>query len=134
MTLDLHHLRLQDWRHAIASGDFQRGRAYADEERAQNLRFEAGELLAECRGSGWQRYRQRIRLIERAGRWDVDGRCNCPVGYNCKHVVAALLTLERLQQAGQRLPGSDAPAPQVVELPARPPRWQMVHFAPVRVQ
>lgn len=132
MTLDLHHLRLQDWRHAIASGDFQRGRAYADEERAQNLRFEAGELLAECRGSGWQRYRQRIRLIERAGRWDVDGRCNCPVGYNCKHVVAALLTLERLQQAGQRLPGSDAPAPQVVELPARPPRPRLLLGSHVR--
>ncbi len=132
MTLDLHHLRLQDWRQAIASGDFQRGRLYADEERIQNLRFEAGELLAECRGSGWQRYRQRIRLIAREGRWDVDGRCSCPVGYNCKHVVAALLTLERLQGEGQAVPGSDAPAPELIEWPAAAPRPCLVLGSHVR--
>ena len=114
MSLDLNHLRLRDWRHDFGPGDFRRGKAYAEELRTHNLRIEQGLLLSECLGSSRQRYRQRIRLVEHNGLWDVEGRCSCPVEWNCKHVVSALLTLERLQQEQQPVPGA-APPPLPIE-------------------
>ncbi|MCQ4347070.1 DEAD/DEAH box helicase [Pseudomonas stutzeri] len=132
MTLSIHQLRVQDWRQAFGGGDYSRGRDYFLDNRSHIDGLEKGVLLAECRGSGRQRYRQRIRLIDRGNRWDVDGRCNCPVGYNCKHVVAALLTLERLQLQGQALTDRDAP-PENVELPAQAPQPRLILGSHVRV-
>ncbi len=132
MTLSIHTLRLQDWRPAFGAGDFSRGRDYFLDSRAHIDKLDNGVLLAECRGSGRQRYRQRIRLIERGERWDVDGRCSCPVGYNCKHVVAALLTLERQQLQGWTLPDSSTP-PEIIELPASAPQPQLILGSHVRV-
>ncbi len=132
MTLSIHTLRVQDWRQAFGLGDFSRGRDYAMDNRAQIEQLDKGVLLAECRGSGRQRYRQRIRLIDRGAHWDVDGRCSCPVGYNCKHVVAALLTLERQQQQGWTLPDSEVP-PEIIDQPALPPQPRLILGSHVRV-
>ncbi|MNQ01610.1 ATP-dependent helicase HepA [compost metagenome] len=132
MTLSIHQLRVQDWRQAFRPGDFSRGRDYAMDNRAQVEGLDKGVLLAECRGSGRQRYRQRIRLIDRGAHWDVDGRCSCPVGYNCKHVVAALLTVERLQLQDWTLPDSDAP-PEIVDLPVEAPQPRLILGSHVRV-
>ncbi len=132
MTLSIHTLRVQDWRQAFGPGDFSRGRDYAMDNRAQIEQLDKGVLLAECRGSGRQRYRQRIRLIDRGAHWDVDGRCSCPVGYNCKHVVAALLTLERQQQQGWTLPDSEVP-PEIIDQPALPPQPRLILGSHVRV-
>ncbi|SEQ86352.1 SWIM zinc finger [Nitrosomonas sp. Nm51] len=42
-------------------------------------------------GSGNQRYNQVI-AVNKTGRFlQINGRCSCPVGYNCKHVAAACL-------------------------------------------
>ena len=133
MTLSIQSLRVQDWRQAFGPGDFSRGRDYFMDNRAQIAGIDKGALLAECRGSGRQRYRQRIGLIDRGAHWDVDGRCTCPVGYNCKHVVAALLTLEQMQQQGQSVPDSDAPPPEIVDLPAQPPQARLLLGSHVRV-
>ncbi|SFP82052.1 non-specific serine/threonine protein kinase [Geopseudomonas sagittaria] len=132
MTLSIHSLRVQDWRQAFRPGDFSRGRDYALDNRAQVEGLDKGLLLAECRGSGRQRYRQRIRLIDRGAHWDVDGRCSCPVSYNCKHVVAALLTVERLQLQGWTLPDSELP-PEIVELPVEAPQPRLILGSHVRV-
>jgi non-specific serine/threonine protein kinase len=132
MSLSIHSLRVQDWRQAFGPGDFSRGRDYFLDNRSLVEGLEKGVLLAECRGSGRQRYRQRIRLIDRGSHWDVDGRCSCPVGYNCKHVVAALLTLERLQLQGQEVPDSEAP-PEIIDLPVTPPQPRLVLGSHVRV-
>ena len=132
MTLSIHQLRVQDWRQAFRPGDFSRGRDYALDNRAQVEGLDKGVLLAECRGSGRQRYRQRIRLIDRGAHWDVDGRCSCPVGYNCKHVVAALLTVERLQLQDWTLPDSDAP-PEIVDHPIEAPQPRLILGSHVRV-
>ncbi len=132
MTLSIHTLHVQDWRQAFGPGDYSRGRDYFMDNRSLVEGLDQGVLHAECRGSGRQRYRQRIRLLDRGDHWDVEGRCSCPVGYNCKHVVAALLTVERLQVQGQTLADSAEP-PQVVDLPAQAPQAQLILGSHVRV-
>lgn len=117
MTLDLQHLRLRDWRQAFGPGDFRRGQSYASEGRSYNLRFDQGLLLASCRGSSADSYQQRIRLAEQDGSWHVEGRCSCPVAWNCKHVVSALLTLEQLQQGNTDIPGAPPPPKPIEDLP-----------------
>src|SRR3990167_4222932 len=100
MALDVLHLRQADWRPAFRAGDFSRGLDYAKQGRSTLLSLKDETLLASCRGSGAQTYQQRISLQSFPQGWSVNGHCSCPVGFNCKHVVAALLTLERQQLAG----------------------------------
>ncbi|MDA7087178.1 DEAD/DEAH box helicase [Pseudomonas sp. SA3-5] len=111
MALDVLHLRQADWRPAFRAGDFSRGLDYAKQGRSTLLSLKGETLLASCRGSGAQTYQQRINLQSFPQGWSVNGHCSCPVGFNCKHVVAALLTLERQQLAGIDLsPLIDIPA------------------------
>ncbi|MFZ3206088.1 MAG: DEAD/DEAH box helicase [Pseudomonas sp.] len=100
MALDVLRLRQADWRPAFRAGDFSRGLDYAKQGRSTLLSLKGETLLASCRGSGAQTYQQRISLQSFPQGWSVNGHCSCPVGFNCKHVVAALLTLERQQLAG----------------------------------
>ncbi|MES2819658.1 MAG: DEAD/DEAH box helicase [Pseudomonadota bacterium] len=110
MTLDLQHLRQQDWQHGIDAGALQRGERYARLGYSRILSLGSDSFSASCQGSGDERYRQQIKLQDQSGRWRVEGRCSCPVGFNCKHVVAALLTLEAQWQAGAVFP-PPPPAP-----------------------
>ncbi|MDM8347349.1 DEAD/DEAH box helicase [Pseudomonas sp. sp1636] len=100
MALDVLRLRQADWRPAFRAGDVQRGIGYAEQGRSTLLSLKGDTLLASCRGSGARTYQQRIGLHSYPQGWSVNGQCSCPVGFNCKHVVAALLTLERQQLAG----------------------------------
>lgn len=100
MPLDLLHIREQDWRAEFGVGDLQRGTAYAAQGRSTLLSLKGDLLLANCRGSGAQTYQQRITLKPYGQGWSVSGRCSCPVGFNCKHVASALLTLQNQQDRG----------------------------------
>ncbi|MEI2765085.1 MAG: DEAD/DEAH box helicase [Dermatophilaceae bacterium] len=67
---------------------YARGAAYAASGRVGDLEFTPhGHLRAAVRGS--QRAAYRVLVIPDGATFD--GDCTCPVGYNCKHVVAALL-------------------------------------------
>ena len=77
----------------------ERGQAYAEAGRAtlggtqSNGKFH--QILGTCQGSEPKPYRQEVRLVmDRNGKsvLRVEGHCSCPVGHNCKHVVALLLT------------------------------------------
>ena len=92
MTLDILQLHQDDWRPSITGGNFDRGVRYAAEGRSQLLSLHQQTLMASCRGTSGQVYRQRIQLQAQEFGWRIDGHCGCPVRYNCKHVVAALLT------------------------------------------
>ncbi|HHB95136.1 MAG TPA: hypothetical protein ENK88_08325, partial [Campylobacterales bacterium] len=46
-------------------------------------------IFSEVRGSGKEIYKQKI-FLPNIEHNQVDGECSCPVGYNCKHVVAVL--------------------------------------------
>ena len=100
MTLDILQLNQDDWRASIGGGNFDRGVRYAAEGRSQLLSLHQQTLMASCRGTSGQVYRQRIQLQAQEFGWRIDGHCGCPVRYNCKHVVAALLTLQAQQEAG----------------------------------
>jgi uncharacterized Zn finger protein len=86
MSLGIMHLRLGDH---LDSVTLQRGQDYA--RRGLVLSFEAmadGTLRGEVSNGRGNRYRQRIRF----GRGVFEGDCSCPVGVNCKHVAAVLIT------------------------------------------
>jgi len=95
MQPDLLRLRPEDWRDQFDSGTLQRGLDYATQGRCTLLQTGPKEVDASCLGSTIRRYRQSIQLRPHGGDWRIEGRCSCPVGHNCKHVVAALLTLQR---------------------------------------
>ena len=61
---------------------------------------EAGSLIGHVQGTERQPYEQQIRIIGEGRDRRIIGWCSCPVGANCKHVGAVLLTaLERLPAA-----------------------------------
>ncbi|MGI3213036.1 SNF2-related protein [Roseovarius tibetensis] len=81
----------------------QRGRDYARRGLVVSVEPLAnGALRARVSNGRGESYQQRITVM----RGLIDGSCSCPVGYNCKHVVAALVTRAD-QQTGQ--PGLPAP-------------------------
>ena len=122
MSLNINQLQCAQWRQAIQLGDFQRGKAYAERGRSTVLHLNDATITAQCKGSAGQTYLQTITLLAKDGYYDINGRCSCYVGYNCKHVVAALLTLEQMQEQGQApvslalspaVPSTQAPAQKV---------------------
>ena len=54
------------------------------------------QLNATVEGSASSPYKQNIRIVWRPDyRFaNIEGNCSCPIGYNCKHVVAACLTYQ----------------------------------------
>jgi superfamily II DNA or RNA helicase len=66
----------------------QKARGY----RATSLRWEGHTLRGRVQGSEPRPYEVRALFNPSAGRLLKDGRCSCPMSYNCKHVAALLLT------------------------------------------
>ena len=100
---DILHLQQADWRGDFDEGALRRGQDYAARGLSRLLSLKDHSLLASCLGSGERPYQQRITLHPYGKGWGVTGHCSCPVGFNCKHVAAALLTLEARQRAGDDL-------------------------------
>lgn len=75
-------------------GSLTRGRAYAADGRAHILKSVPGVIDALCHGSGRSEYLVRIR-------WEpgrlllLRSSCTCPIGGDCKHCVAAILTARK---------------------------------------
>ena len=93
-------LRLGDHFDSIT---LQRGQDYARRGLVRSVEAMAdGALRGEVSNGRGNRYQQRIRF----GRSFVEGDCSCPVGLNCKHVAAVLVTWAERQ--GNR-PGLAAP-------------------------
>ncbi len=135
-TLNIENLECAQWRQAIALGDFKRGKAYADQGRSSVLQLQGATVTAQCKGSAGQTYLQTITLLDKSNYYDINGRCSCYVGYNCKHVVAALLTLEEMQQQGKPPlslsnepsppnQNQSAPALQIFDAPVQQPTPQL---------
>jgi len=81
-------------RSAVDPGTLARGRDYARRGRVRRLERLPGELRAEVVGSGHV-YRTHVApLGDRARRPGFIGTCSCPVGEDCKHAVAVLLTAQ----------------------------------------
>jgi superfamily II DNA or RNA helicase len=54
------------------------------------------QLNATVEGSASSPYKQNIRIVWRRdyGSAEIEGNCSCPIGFNCKHVVAVCLTYQ----------------------------------------
>lgn len=87
---------------ACGAGAFQRGEDYARNKRVLELDFdpEIQVIQAQVAGSGGRIYEQDIQLFPGSRHVRIQGFCDCPVGFNCKHIVAVLLTLEGQQARG----------------------------------
>ena len=68
---------------------FSRGQDYARSDSVANPRIQGMTLKAECWGSADEPYRVEVTLGDGG---IVSGICSCPVGLQCKHAVAVLLT------------------------------------------
>ena len=80
------NLRLNDH---FDAATLQRGLDYARRGNVVSVEALQGAVLrARVSNGRGQSYQQRITL----GNGRVEGVCSCPVGYNCKHVVAALVS------------------------------------------
>lgn len=120
MSVDLRGVTQRNWLERFEPACVTRGRRYAEQGRATLLSIEGQILKARCQGSEERDYRQSIRLQPRDPLWEVHGLCSCPVGYNCKHVVAALLTLERAHQRGEAPQASDPEVEQILRTDIEP--------------
>lgn len=97
-------------RRAIGEPSFSRGESYFRRGMVRQIDIvSAGRLTGEVWGSGRKTYTQSIDLAHTRGGdlAGINGTCSCPVGYNCKHVAAAVLTareeLNRLSLANSGL-------------------------------
>ncbi|HTO20417.1 MAG TPA: DEAD/DEAH box helicase [Pseudomonas sp.] len=120
MSVDIRGVTQRNWLDRFEPACVARGRRYAEQGRATLLAIEGQILKARCQGSEGRDYRQSIRLQPRDTLWEVHGLCSCPVGYNCKHVVAALLTLERAHRRGDAPHAGEPEVEQIVRTDIEP--------------
>jgi superfamily II DNA or RNA helicase len=116
-------------RSAVSANAYAAGQAYMRAGRVRDLQADADEkhISAEVKGSARRPYRLAIDLHRaKNGKVSIAGECTCPVGFNCKHVAAALL--EHRQSAAAARPKLEAA---VVEAPPSRGGYQMRGAAPV---
>jgi superfamily II DNA or RNA helicase len=108
------HFDLNDVLRNFDSGTYARGQGYARGGKVRQLVLEDNDNRIESKvsGSAGHLYRQSIEV--RNGRKGIrfEGDCSCPVGYNCKHVVAALLNC--LEQADADADGGQQALPRAM--------------------
>ncbi|SHE24737.1 DEAD/DEAH box helicase [Actinomyces glycerinitolerans] len=106
----------EDWPARVADAEiaavvgapaFGRGRRYAEQGRVANLSVSGnGEILAAAvRGAQGRIYQTMVyaRISGERVKWS--GTCSCPVGGNCKHTAALVLTARHLAHAASAPPG-----------------------------
>ncbi len=102
------NLTTKDIRSCVDAIDFSRGVSYYQSSKvlsyavknhdATNLKF-----TSRVKGSGGRVYEQSIKIVLLENRFVMHGDCTCPVGYNCKHVVAAALSYVGNNLTSQRV-------------------------------
>jgi hypothetical protein len=109
----------QEVRAAFDGATFQRGRHYALDGAVRGLEVsgDGRQLWAQVRGSAQRPYRVEVTVADGRGR-RVVSYCTCPIGSQCKHGVAVMLSA--LRSAGS--PSSSSPPPaRLLPRPASPP-------------
>ena len=107
-----------DLRDLVGAASLSRGREYCRQRRVGQLRINGRRgLIATVRGSG-RSYSTQVDLTEDGG--FLGGDCTCPLGGDCKHVVAVALTAR--QTLG--LAGQIGPARPLQAVPPPTPDWE----------
>ena len=87
------HYTTVDIIHAVSKVYYERGKDYFQKGKVKQAYFDDGLLIGKVSGS--RTYKQYISFKGE----QIIGECSCPVGYNCKHVAAVLLSaMNTLQQ------------------------------------
>jgi len=89
-------LTYEDLTNNLDNEYLMRGIEYARQNRIVKLRADKdvfGELDIQSSVRGSYLYQQHIRVSHTSYGIEIDGDCSCPVGYNCKHCAAVLVTL-----------------------------------------
>ncbi len=107
------HITSNDILRNVSKVFYSRGRAYFQQGRVVSLEivFEGEdevEMLSSVTGSGGRIYNQEIAISTILRGINIDAYCSCPVGYNCKHTIAACLKYQ--QQALDFTPPQLAPS------------------------
>ena len=86
--------QLEQWFDAVT---FHRAQAYLQAGKVVKLEYNSdlSDISAQVWGAAFTPYRQFINLKSTEHGWQLQNRCTCPVGANCKHVLAVLLRLQR---------------------------------------
>jgi superfamily II DNA or RNA helicase len=106
-------LDLSTLRRAIGGGSYVRGTEYARQQAVQHVTWDAGEtaLHGTVRGQGGNVYRTAAFFSLADGRraeFEM-GECSCPIEFNCKHVVALVLSVLEPESPGSARPERPKP-------------------------
>jgi len=104
----------------VGPPSFTEGGFYVASGRVRQVMVaEDGSVVeALTKGSGARHYHQHITLRQRtSGSLDIRGTCTCPIGFNCKHIAAALIAARRTHRLG---PGEQAALEPPADEPALP--------------
>jgi len=114
MRASFHAALPEGWSLPFSENALARGKRYAVENRIKILREDAHFVEATCQGSAGSLYRQSLQL-SRDGR--LSSVCSCPVGLNCKHCAALILTLQSqaAQQPAETAAQNDSAFPDTLE-------------------
>ncbi len=110
MSIDVKKLTAKLLRSECGNGAYERGNDYFRRGMVSSIedrvRDKQVHLSSTTLGSSAQQYSQQIIISDTALGLDIDGECSCPVGFNCKHVVAACLSYASQQRMAQGTSGS----------------------------
>ena len=84
-----------DIRDAVSRNAYAKGENYFRQGRVMDVAVKSdGSIVAHVNGTERKPYALRIQ-VRASGNGDaeINGDCSCPIGFNCKHVAAALLSL-----------------------------------------
>lgn len=88
------YFTFDDLSHKFDRATLLKGIDYATDKKVIGWSFDDDFIESEVKGSGRNIYTQEIELAFASGKLQaVNGSCSCPVEYNCKHVVAVLISI-----------------------------------------
>ncbi|WP_226642749.1 DEAD/DEAH box helicase [Microbulbifer variabilis] len=95
----------------LPSNSLVRGKDYFRNGKVQefNVSYDGRTITGRVSGSYASYYKQHIEIIEDPvlRRFEIDGECSCPVGYNCKHVAAVLMAaVNEIQRTSKQVSNS----------------------------
>jgi superfamily II DNA or RNA helicase len=98
--IDAQVITIRLLQHQCGNGAYERGNNYfrqgrATLQQAGHLGSQRIHLRASTLGSANHTYVQKIDITRFRNGIEIDGVCSCPVGFNCKHVVAACLAYKQ---------------------------------------
>jgi hypothetical protein len=116
------HFTLNDILANFDGATFSRGKDYAQRGKV-NLALQMDDFIeGDVDGSGGATYEQQISVVDGRRGIAFEGDCSCPMQYNCKHVVAVLLSC-LTQQASTSAPAPSAARPANAALPYPMQAW-----------